>query len=271
MKRRVLWSVPIVCTLAAASWPVHAEQTDSLRALVVTGQNNHGWQVLSDHYETILKEPAYFDLDVSTSPPPGADMSGFAPDFDARRGGAGVQRRRLARARSTVVRALHGERRRVVYAHAVNHTFTDWEEFNLMIGVGGSAATTRHGPYVRTRTARCSSTTARDTPRVRRRARIRRRQPRAEPPDHARSAAGLARAVQQPAGTGPEHDDPGDGVLRPGSRGALGRPDPRHRRPRADVHDSLRRGPGVRHRDGPRRRRCAPVGSGPWPPSIASA
>lgn len=58
MTRRVLWSVPIVCTLAAASWPVHAEQTDSLRALVVTGQNNHGWQVLSDHYETILKEPA---------------------------------------------------------------------------------------------------------------------------------------------------------------------------------------------------------------------
>ena len=151
MRSRAPWRLLIVCTLAAAGWSVHAGRTDPLRALIVTGQNNHGWQVLSAHYETILEETGLFEADVVTSPPRGGDMSGFAPDFDGY---------------DVVVLQYNGDEwprpvresferymekgGGMVYAHAVNHTFTDWEEFNLMIGVGGwGGRDERHGPYVK--------------------------------------------------------------------------------------------------------------------------
>ena len=38
------------------------------RAMVLTGQNNHGWQVLSAHYRSILEETGLFEVDVVTSP-----------------------------------------------------------------------------------------------------------------------------------------------------------------------------------------------------------
>ena len=151
MRRRALAGLLIVCALAAAGWSVHAGQTDPLRALVVTGQNNHGWQVLSAHYESIMEETGLFEVDVVTSPPRGADMTGFAPDFarydvvvleyngdDWSRG-----------VRESFERYMENGGG-MVYAHAVNHTFTDWEEFNLMIGVGGwGGRDERHGPYVK--------------------------------------------------------------------------------------------------------------------------
>ncbi len=73
----------MVWTLAAAGSSAQPGQADLLHALVVTGQNNHGWQVLSAHYEAILEETGLFEVDVVTSPPRGADMSGFAPNFAA--------------------------------------------------------------------------------------------------------------------------------------------------------------------------------------------
>ena len=151
MRRRTLAGSLIVCALAAAGWSVHAGQTDPLRALVVTGQNNHGWQVLSAHYETILEETGLFAVDVVTSPPRGADMSGFAPDFASydvvvlEYNGDDWP----ARVRESFERYMETGGG-MVYAHAVNHTFTDWEEFNLMIGVGGwGGRHERHGPYVK--------------------------------------------------------------------------------------------------------------------------
>ena len=83
MIRRTAGHVVLAVLLAAAGAPAGAGQSSALKAMVLTGQNNHGWQVLSAHYRDILEETGLFDVDVVTTPPRGADMSRFAPDFDS--------------------------------------------------------------------------------------------------------------------------------------------------------------------------------------------
>ena len=152
MKLRVC-QVLLLCVLTTVGWSAHGEQVRSLRAMVLTGQNNHGWQVLSAHYKNILEDTGLFDVDVVTSPPSDSDMSGFNPDFSSY---------------DVVVLEYNGDAwpRRVqesferymengggmVYAHAVNHTFTSWAAFNEMMGIGGwGGRDEKAGPYVKYR------------------------------------------------------------------------------------------------------------------------
>ena len=145
--------VVLAVLLAAAGAPAGAGQSSALKAMVLTGQNNHGWQVLSAHYRDILEETGLFDVDVVTTPPRGADMSRFAPDFDRY---------------DVVVLEYNGDAWPVhvqesferyiangggmVYGHAVNHTFTDWPAFNEMMGIGGwGGRDERAGPFVKYR------------------------------------------------------------------------------------------------------------------------
>ena len=84
------------------------------------------------------------------SPPKGGDMSEFNPDFYAY---------------DVVVLEYNGDDWSkhvqesfesymengggLVYGHAVNHTFPDWEAFNEMIGIGGwGGRNEKHGPFV---------------------------------------------------------------------------------------------------------------------------
>ena len=153
MRLRTLCHLLIGCTLATAEQPLHAVQTDPLQAMVLTGQNNHGWQVLSAHYKNILEETGLFEVDVVTSPPPGGDMTDFAPDFS--RYDVVVIDYNGDEWPATVKRSFerymeHGGG--MVYAHAVNHTFTDWPAFNEMMGIGGwGGRDERAGPYVKYR------------------------------------------------------------------------------------------------------------------------
>ena len=153
MRLRTLCHLLIGCTLATAEQPLHAVQTDPLQAMVLTGQNNHGWQVLSAHYKNILEETGLFEVDVVTSPPPGGDMTDFAPDFS--RYDVVVIEYNGDEWPATVKRSFerymeHGGG--MVYAHAVNHTFTDWPGFNEMMGIGGwGGRDETAGPYVKYR------------------------------------------------------------------------------------------------------------------------
>jgi len=153
MRFLTLCHLLIGCTLATAEQPLHAVQTDPLQAMVLTGQNNHGWQVLSAHYKNILEETGLFEVDVVTSPPPGGDMTDFAPDFS--RYDVVVIEYNGDEWPATVKRSFerymeHGGG--MVYAHAVNHTFTDWPAFNEMMGIGGWGGRDESaGPYVKYR------------------------------------------------------------------------------------------------------------------------
>ncbi len=134
-----LWG--LFCGCAAA---------EPLRALIVDGQNNHPWRETTPLLLQLLEETNLFTVDVATTPGPGEDMSGFAPDFTAY---------------DVVVMNYTGDRwpeatdeafeqyvaggGGLVIYHAASNAFPDWPEYNLMIGLGGwGGRDERHGPYV---------------------------------------------------------------------------------------------------------------------------
>ncbi|MCK5077443.1 MAG: DEAD/DEAH box helicase, partial [Calditrichia bacterium] len=51
------------------------------KVLIVTGQNNHGWQTSSSIIEQAFNQNEMFEANLSVSPPQGADMSVYQPEF----------------------------------------------------------------------------------------------------------------------------------------------------------------------------------------------
>lgn len=52
-----------------------------IKTLLITGQNNHNWQVSHVVLKQILENSGRFDVDFVISPEQGKDMSGFVLDF----------------------------------------------------------------------------------------------------------------------------------------------------------------------------------------------
>ena len=71
-----------IATLAIIT-PYNAEaKTKKLKALIVSGQNNHNWQVSHRVLRLILDQSGLFECDIMLTEPAGGDMSGFTPDFE---------------------------------------------------------------------------------------------------------------------------------------------------------------------------------------------
>ena len=137
-----------LCLLLSAWAPSRA--AEPIRALIVTGQNNHNWPVSHRVLKSILENSGRFAVSVAVSPGPGEDMSGFAPDF----GACDVVvldyngDRWPSSTDSAFVRYLRGGGGLVVY-HAANNAFAGWEEFNRITALGGwEGRDERWGPYL---------------------------------------------------------------------------------------------------------------------------
>lgn len=121
------------------------------RALVVTGQNNHGWKSSSVILKQILENSGLFAVDIAVSPETGQDMSIFKPAFS---------KYNLivldyngdpwpAETRKSFEDYVAGGGGVVVY-HAADNSFRDWKEYNKIIGVGGwGNRNETDGPYLR--------------------------------------------------------------------------------------------------------------------------
>ncbi len=137
----VMAAVLIACT-AAARKPI--------KTLIITGQNNHNWQVSHVVLKEILENSGLFKVDIALSPEKGQDMSNFILDF---------------KPYSLVVLDYNGDSwpeetktRFVDYAkngggivvyHAADNAFPDWYEYNKIIGLGGwEGRNENSGPYV---------------------------------------------------------------------------------------------------------------------------
>ena len=75
----------LLATIAALAiiTPYNAEaKTKKLKALIVSGQNNHNWQVSHRVLRLILDQSGLFECDIMLTEPAGGDMSGFTPDFE---------------------------------------------------------------------------------------------------------------------------------------------------------------------------------------------
>jgi len=108
------------------------------KALIVDGQNNHAWKETTPVLKKLLEETGLFTVDVATTPPKGADMSGFKPDFAAYavvvlnyNGDAWADP-----AKAAFEKYVRGGGGVVIY-HAADNAFPEWKEYNQMIAVGG--------------------------------------------------------------------------------------------------------------------------------------
>ena len=119
------------------------------KALVVSGQNNHNWEVSHKVIKLILDNSGLFETDIVLTAPAGGDMSGFHPDFSAY---------------DVVVLDYNGDRwpaetdaafmeyvnngGGIIVYHASDNAFSGWEEFNKVIALGGwEGRTEKSGPY----------------------------------------------------------------------------------------------------------------------------
>lgn len=121
-----------------------------IKTLLITGQNNHNWQVSHVVLKQILENSGRFDVDFAISPEQGKDMSGFVLDFSPYQ---------------LVVLDYNGDswpeetNRRfleyvqngggVVIYHAADNAFSKWPEFNKICALGGWEGRNENaGPYV---------------------------------------------------------------------------------------------------------------------------
>ena len=80
MKRLFFYLMMVVALLMGTT--VQAKNPKKLKALVVSGQNNHNWQVSHQVLKLILDNSGLFETDITLTAPAGGDMSNFRPEFD---------------------------------------------------------------------------------------------------------------------------------------------------------------------------------------------
>lgn len=123
---------------AAISSLSAAEKTN---VLIIDGQNNHKWEITTPVLKHALEETGIFTVAVSTSPSKGApagEWDGWRPKFTNY---AVVLSNYNGELWPEPVRkdfeAFVANGGGFVCVHAANNAFSDWPEYNKMIGVGG--------------------------------------------------------------------------------------------------------------------------------------
>lgn len=148
MKRFMLFTIAAVMILGVA---FHAHAAPALKALIVTGQNNHDWKASSPILKTLLDDTGLFVVDMATTPEGGAPgMENFTPDFGAYNvvvldyvGDPWSDATKTA-----FVDYVKNGGGVVVY-HAADNAFPEWPEFNQIIGLGGwGNRNEQSGPYL---------------------------------------------------------------------------------------------------------------------------
>ncbi len=108
--------------------------------MLLTGQSSkyHDWTKSAPLVRSHLEQTGLFSVDVVTTPPTGADMAGFRPDFS---GYAAVVMVYEGAEWPEATKAAFVDYMRngggLVSVHDTDNAFPYWKEWNEMIGVGG--------------------------------------------------------------------------------------------------------------------------------------
>lgn len=121
-----------------------------IKTLLITGQNNHNWQVSHVVLKQILENSRRFAVDFAVSPEAGKDMSGFVLDFTPYElvvldynGDAWPEQ-----TNSRFLEYVQNGGGVVVY-HAADNAFAGWSEYNKICALGGwEGRDEKSGPYV---------------------------------------------------------------------------------------------------------------------------
>ncbi|HAV61953.1 MAG TPA: trehalose utilization [Verrucomicrobiales bacterium] len=143
--KRLLISLILYCAIASVT------AAEPVKVLIVDGQNNHKWAVITPLLKKHLEAAGVFKVEVATSPAKGGEMETFRPkfsDFDVvvSNYNGDLWSEEARRAFESFVAGGGG----FVSVHAANNSFREWKEYNRMIGLGGwGDRNEQDGPYVR--------------------------------------------------------------------------------------------------------------------------
>ncbi|MDH6303865.1 type 1 glutamine amidotransferase [Parabacteroides sp. PF5-5] len=135
-----MFSILMACTVSARK---------PIKTLLITGQNNHNWQVSHIVLKDILENSRMFKVDLAVSPEKGQDMSNFILDFKPYslvvldyNGDSWPEETKNA----FVEYAQNGGG--IIVYHAADNAFPNWYEFNKIIALGGwEGRNENSGPY----------------------------------------------------------------------------------------------------------------------------
>lgn len=120
-----------------------------IKALLVTGQNNHNWEVSRYVLKDILEQSGLFLVDFAISPERGKDMSGFIVDFSPYSlvildyNGAPWPAETMSNFEQYAQKGGG-----IVVYHAADNSFPKWEAYNEICGLGGwEGRNEKSGPY----------------------------------------------------------------------------------------------------------------------------
>jgi type 1 glutamine amidotransferase len=113
---------------------------EKVRVLIVDGQNNHNWRIMTPPMKADLERSGRFTVDVATTPGPKADRSAwdaFRPDFSKydvvlSNYNGEPWPPEVRKALEDYVAKGGG----LAIIHAANNAFPDWPAYNQMIGLG---------------------------------------------------------------------------------------------------------------------------------------
>ena len=127
----------------------YASAKKPINGVIITGQNNHNWPVSHQAIKMTLENSGLFRMDVALSPKQGEDMKNFSVDFSKYKFvvldyNGDSWSADMNAAFMDYVRRGGG----VVVYHAADNSFTDWQEYNEMIALGGwGGRNETSGPY----------------------------------------------------------------------------------------------------------------------------
>lgn len=136
--------------LSLSFWLGTAQAEEAkLKALIVDGQNNHGvWPKTTQMMKTYLEETGKFSVDIATTGKNSTE--GFSPkfsDYDVVISNYNGQMWPTATQKAFVDYVSTGGG--VVVVHAADNAFSEWDEYNRIIGLGGwGGRNAKSGPYV---------------------------------------------------------------------------------------------------------------------------
>lgn len=139
-----------ICSLAFLFTACMASEPEPIRTLLITGQNNHNWQVSHKVIKQLLESGKLFTVDFAISPEKNKDMSTFVLDF-APYDLVVLDYNGDAWPEVTNQRFMEFVRKGggVVVYHAADNAFANWPEYNEICALGGwEGRNEQSGPYV---------------------------------------------------------------------------------------------------------------------------
>ena len=146
----MLRSLPVLAAFVLLAASAFAQ---SIKVLLVDGQNNHAWATTSPVMKKVLEDAGLFTVEIATAPRQGGDMATFKPDFAKFQVVVSNYNGELwsAQTQEAFEKYVSGGGG-FVAVHAADNSFPEWKAYNEMIGLGGwGGRSEKSGPYLRLR------------------------------------------------------------------------------------------------------------------------